>query len=311
MTTHNVGQISSPKQLTTLCSPVVTKVASGTGVKVYKFVRFTPNGHHHSSPWAVKKVTCKSRMEPIVTQRLMKEAEILKRLKHENIIKLKNADYVTQLAGSLNLEFGGHCLKTILQRLSSAEPQIFDEIDCIKVVSDVIKALHYLHFDAFLLHGDIKSDNVLYNLELKVAKLCDFGVSQYLEPTANENVLARRDKTEEYIGSMLYRPKEINAFFEDETNSPVTDRCDIWAFGLLLYEIITLTPPYLNQTQNQASNVDFNHALETVIGTRPCLTEFLFCSHEKLLQTFHSCTEEDYLKRPSSKDLSIHWSSCA
>lgn len=42
---------------------------------------------------------------------------------------------------------------------------------------EVAKGLEYLHHTARILHGDLKSYNVLVSNNLKTVKLCDFGVS--------------------------------------------------------------------------------------------------------------------------------------
>lgn len=46
-----------------------------------------------------------------------------------------------------------------------------------QVAKDVASALKYLHEDKRILHGDLKSANILILGDFKTAKLCDFGVS--------------------------------------------------------------------------------------------------------------------------------------
>ena len=47
----------------------------------------------------------------------------------------------------------------------------------LRVAHEMAKGLEYLHHTVRILHGDIKSYNVLVSKKLDVVKLCDFGVS--------------------------------------------------------------------------------------------------------------------------------------
>lgn len=44
------------------------------------------------------------------------------------------------------------------------------------MIFDIAGALNYLHTEAFLMHADIKSHNILIKEEFAICKLCDFGV---------------------------------------------------------------------------------------------------------------------------------------
>ena len=46
-----------------------------------------------------------------------------------------------------------------------------------RVGVDIAKALDYLHGEKLLMHGEMKSGNVLIFGDFKLAKLCDFGVT--------------------------------------------------------------------------------------------------------------------------------------
>lgn len=68
---------------------------------------------------------------------------------------------------------------------------------------DISKALNYLHNEALLMHGDMKSFNILIKGNFAICKLCDFGVSL----TVKKDGLLDFDKDPKahYVGTDLWR----------------------------------------------------------------------------------------------------------
>ena len=64
----------------------------------------------------------------------------------------------------------------IEERIETGELQ-FPAADILKVGYEVAKGLEYLHHTAYVLHGDMKSYNILVSRNLTSVKICDFGVS--------------------------------------------------------------------------------------------------------------------------------------
>ena len=99
------------------------------------------------------------------------------------------------------------------------EPFAAESIE--KVVISVAKALDYLHRDHRLLHGDMKSGNVLVKGDFDEVKLCDFGVTCPLD--ADLKVTAEET---EYVGTGPWCAKEAL-----DATATVSDKTDVFALG--------------------------------------------------------------------------------
>lgn len=108
----------------------------------------------------------------------------------------------------------------------------------LKVCLDVCSALDYLHTKANLLHGDLKSYNVLIKNSFEHCKLCDFGVSVPLN--SEGYVDFEKNPKARYIGTDIYSAPEVfHAPPQD-----VSSKCDIFSFGLIIFECLTLKAPH-------------------------------------------------------------------
>lgn len=177
---------------------------------------------------------------------------------------------------------------------------------------DISKALSYLHNEALLLHGDIKSYNILIKGDFSVCKLCDFGVSIPIK--ADGLIDFDKKPTADFVGTDLWNAPEV---FEEDPEL-ISTKTEIFSFGLVLYECIVLCPPHTLQMTPADSkkaldfdNVDDDEAeeedyeLDYMIGNRPMFREDMKLPEEynDILQVFYICTDENPESRLEAKEL--------
>lgn len=254
------------------------------------------------SPWAVKKLIKGVQQTLCFKNRLRVEACILRQLNHPNIVGFRSYFKTPDDENCLAMEEGGKSLGTLIEERSDEDLLAFPSKDIMKVAMDIAEGLNYLHTEAYILHSDIKSYNVLIKGDFEICKLCDFGVSLPL----NDNGTVNEDKAgpqPEYIGTRLWCAPEV---FNYPPN--ITSKADIFSYGLTLWEMLALRPPFADEVEESINSEDsFEESIKQCkIGTRPELPPQEFAdSYRYVLEIFHCCTEEDHLKRPSALDLTI------
>ncbi|XP_067338742.1 lymphokine-activated killer T-cell-originated protein kinase homolog isoform X1 [Channa argus] len=294
--------------ITIPASPFMKKLGCGTGVNVYLMNRV---GKVNASPWAVKKINskCAAKQLPVYQKRLNEEAKVLKGIDHPNIVGFRA--FATAKDGSkcLAMEYGGEqSLNDLIEKRKGDGLKAFPAANVEKVALHVARGLQYLHNEKKLLHGDIKSCNVVIKGDFETVKICDVGVSLQLD----ENMRVA-DPQAEYIGTEPWKPKEAL-----DDGGEITDKADVFAYGLTLWEMMTLAMPHLEMLEDydeeeeegstlceDSMEISFDEdSYYERLGTRPPLdTEALGSSYRRMVELFYLCTEEDPKKRPSAAQV--------
>ncbi|XP_063865654.1 lymphokine-activated killer T-cell-originated protein kinase-like [Scylla paramamosain] len=285
-------------------SPLMKQLGYGTGVNVYLMERFSPMHGSYKSPWAVKK---RNRMindeDGEYSKRLNAEANLLKTMSHPNIIGFRS--YTVQIDGApcLAMESGDQSLENLIEKREEADLGPFLSTQILKVARDIACGLQYLHEEKKLLHGDLKSGNILIQGNFKAAKLCDFGVSLKLN---EKGVLC--DPAQCYVGTECWSAPEV---FEDDV---ITQKTDMFSFGLVLWEMLTLHAPHVDKLNPDSSFTELSESVLSdslqeeeylkALGTRPSLPDTpLTEDYLPVLEIFYACTEADPAKRPTAAKI--------
>lgn len=157
------------------------------------------------------------------TERFLKEGRITAKLSHRNLVTVFD---IGSHAGVYYLAaeyIDGGTLRDLMQR-GLTVPQILD------VVTDVARALHYAH-DKGVVHRDVKPSNILYKADGTVV-LADFGIAKAMDTTSTATMAGASIGTPDYMSP------------EQARGEPVDGRSDLYALGVMFYELLIGRPPF-------------------------------------------------------------------
>ena len=161
-------------------------------------------------------------------ERFLREARLAGRLDHPAIVKVFEAGEENGRPFIVMEYVEGENLAIRLVRETKLDPA-----EAVAIAVDVCGGLEHAH-EAGLVHRDVKPHNILLSKD-GVTKLGDFGIARHAEGT-------RLTEIGSILGTAAYLAPE-QAAGED-----VTTAVDIYALGVVLYEMLTGSPPYTYET---------------------------------------------------------------
>ncbi|KAK1425064.1 hypothetical protein QVD17_20408 [Tagetes erecta] len=202
---------------------VIELVGEGSFGQVYKGRRkFT------GQTVAMKFILKNGRSEKDI-QNLRQEIEILRKLKHDNIIQMLDS-FETPQQFCVVTEFAQGELYEVIE-----DDRCLSENEVQKIAKQLVRALHYLHSNR-IIHRDMKPQNILI-CSGGVVKLCDFGFARAM---SNNTVALHSVK-----GTPLYMAPELIL------GQPYNHTADLWSLGIILYELFVGQPPFYTNIQYQ------------------------------------------------------------
>ncbi|XP_043251783.1 aurora kinase C-like [Colletes gigas] len=165
-----------------------------------------------------------------VEHQVRREIEIQTHLRHPNILKMYGYFHDDKRV-YLILEYAPN--GELFQELNAQPEKRFDEVRTATYISQLADALKYCH-SKNVIHRDIKPENLLLGIKGEL-KMADFGWSVHA-PSSRRNTLC---------GTLDYLPPEmVLGKTHDHT-------VDLWGLGVLCYECLVGTPPFLAKTYEE------------------------------------------------------------
>ena len=200
---------------------IISKLGEGAYSTVFKVKRVVDN-----QIYALKKVKLLNLSEK-EKENSLNEVRILASVKSNFVVSYKEAFFDEKdntLCIVMEFADRGDLYQKIVAHKKSAK--FFEESDIWRIFIQLVKGLKALH-DLKILHRDMKSANV-FLFSNGCAKLGDLNVSK----------VARRGLGYTQTGTPYYASPEV---WKDK---PYDHKSDVWSLGCVLYEMITLKPPF-------------------------------------------------------------------
>jgi serine/threonine protein kinase len=182
--------------------------------------------------------------EPELVKRFAREARLAAQLRHDNIVELVHVGDDSELLFIVMELLGGEDLSVRLKQRGR-----MPETQAAAIGIAVCGALAYAH-SLGVVHRDIKPANVMLCSGERgdVVKLLDFGIAKVLERSGSSE-LSMAKSAITVVGDVVGTPRYMSP--EQGRAVPVDHRTDLYALGVVLYELVTGRVPFDGETALQ------------------------------------------------------------
>lgn len=235
---------------------------------------------------------------------MQQELRLLEKLKHPNIVGFRESfkaylDGEQKMCIVMDLADGGD-LGSLIKRTKKSGCQL-NERKILRYFVQIGLGVQYMHYHK-VMHRDIKAANIFLAGNGRIV-LGDFGVSKKLDSTAA--------MAQTCIGTPYYMAPELFA------DLPYTFSADIWALGVVLYELMMLRFPFqastmpalamrISRGNYKAADRRFSYELRAMVkhllhrnpSSRPTASRLL---RSRTLKSHISTWCHDIFRRPEDK----------
>jgi serine/threonine protein kinase len=176
--------------------------------------------------------------DPAIVQRFHREARAASRLRHHNVIRVTDFGQIEDGTLYMAMEYvaGKSLARVIAEEFPLSEQRI------VHVVQQVLSALSEAHASQ-ILHRDLKPENVMLESrrsEPDLVKVLDFGIAKIQMPGDDSHATLTQ------VGLVCGTPGYMSP--EQWSGEQLDARSDLYAVGVMLYELLTGKLPFEAQT---------------------------------------------------------------
>ncbi len=191
--------------------------------------------------------------------RFLREIKIAAQLQHPNILPLLDSGEADGFLFYVMPYVAGQSLRERLAREGELPVH-----EAVRLITEVVDALAHAH-EHGVVHRDIKPDNVM--LSGRHALVTDFGVAKAISEATGRNTVTTLGVA---VGTPTYMSPEQAA-----ADPNIDHRSDIYAVGVMAYELLTGRPPFVGSTPQQVLAAHVTEAPDPVTKRRPAISPAL------------------------------------
>jgi len=226
-----------------------------------------------------------------VSARLRRELQLARRVAHPNVCRLFDLNRHEFSWGESQFLTMELLQGVTLSRLMK-EHGPYSSAECLPYLRQILAGLQAAH-DAGIVHRDLKPANIMVTPTQEGLPRCvlmDFGLArQHIFPDLNETLTGSR----EILGTLAYMAPEQLA------GEQVTARTDLYAFGIIMFELLHGYRPYQSIRKDGKSDKDATDAAgdKMIVQQRQELTQRIPKAWNRIIER---CLSADASRRPGS-----------
>lgn len=171
------------------------------------------------------------RKEEARKEEFRKELEIMKKLRHEKLVKLW---CVCTIDEPVYIVTEYMCNGSLLKYMREGDGMALNFKEVIDMAAQIACGMKYLEASRCV-HRDLAARNILVG-ERNIVKIADFGFAQMLN--SNDKLELSQDESNKF--PVKWTAPEVFTVDPQTGLRAYTIKSDVWSFGILLYELITL-----------------------------------------------------------------------
>ncbi len=190
-------------------------------------------------------------------KRFLRGYQLIEEVNHEHVVKIRDLAQYQNSAYSIMEYFPGGDLKDRIK-------EGIDRQDVVRFTAQIASALHAAH-QKNILHRDLKPSNIMFRDNGELAIL-DFGIAK---------LMAEGQTTLTFSGQVVGTPHYVSP--EQAVGSQLDGRSDLYALGVILYEMLERVRPYRGESSLEIMRLHVNGEVPQLSSPQDPLNDVVTC----------------------------------